>query len=420
MAHSLPKLQLEETADAPHGIGDASFDDGMAVNTDAAIDTPDDDDDVQLRLFSDGSKAQRTQPLGRRADGSKRGEAAKNRLLSATSAALTRVKGMTIRSGSSGKVLNPRTVTLVPNMFSPSRRRKSGGGGGDDGRGGGSNVDGNARRALKMRNVENKQGSPEQSCSSRFEQNDVIGDDSGNASNNQKLSIIFDDGKSAAETTIDAEGSASARHSDNSQEHAATPRSKWASTLMASTLAREKTSGKNTTPGRLDLLPGPRDAENKVEYLAMVCKAVQNYASTQSPRLSRVRDGQHMINQLRDVSSDLRRQTEKILAVYDTTEVRKSADRLGETLVGVYDLLGDVEGTAVMFGKKKGFGKRVSSLVHDIGTRANALLAATSLAIADRPNVLYMADTGGGEPPAPQQEELLKMCIEGDKVFLRV
>lgn len=116
----------------------------------------------------------------------------------------------------------------------------------------------------------------------------------------------------------------------------------------------------------------------------MVCKAAQNYASSQFPRLSKVRDGQHMINQLRDVASDLGRQTEKILAVYDTREVRDSADRLGETLKGVYDLLGDVEDTSIMFGKKRGFGKRVTALVHDVGTRANALLAATSLAIADR------------------------------------
>lgn len=116
----------------------------------------------------------------------------------------------------------------------------------------------------------------------------------------------------------------------------------------------------------------------------MVCKAAQNYASTQASRLSRVRDGQHMISQLRDVASDLNRQADKILAVYDTREVSRSADRLGETLKGVYDLLGDVEGTSIMFGRKRGFGKRVTALVHDIGTRANALLAATSLAIADR------------------------------------
>lgn len=122
----------------------------------------------------------------------------------------------------------------------------------------------------------------------------------------------------------------------------------------------------------------------QVEYLVMVCKAAQNYASAQRLRLSKVRDGQHMINQLRDVATDLGRQTEKILAVYDTREVRNSADRLGETLKGVYDLLGDVEDAPIMFGKKRGFGKRVTALVHDVGTRANALLAATSLAIADR------------------------------------
>lgn len=116
----------------------------------------------------------------------------------------------------------------------------------------------------------------------------------------------------------------------------------------------------------------------------MVCKAAQTYASIQAPKVLRVRDGQHMINQLRNVTLDLGRQHDKILAVYDAREVRRAADRLGETLTEVYDLLGDVEATAIMFGKKKGFGKRVSALVHDIGTHANSLLAATSLAIADR------------------------------------
>lgn len=31
-----------------------------------------------------------------------------------------------------------------------------------------------------------------------------------------------------------------------------------------------------------------------------------------------------------------------------------------------------------------------------------------------------MTDARAGEPPAPQQEELVKMCIEGDKVRCRV
>lgn len=122
----------------------------------------------------------------------------------------------------------------------------------------------------------------------------------------------------------------------------------------------------------------------QVEYMIMVCKAVQGYASSQAPKLERVRDGRHIMSQLTDVASDLSRQREKILAVYDVREVSRSADRLGDTLKAVYDVLGDVEDTSVMFGKKKGFGKRVSALVHDIGTHANSLLAATSLAIADR------------------------------------
>lgn len=122
----------------------------------------------------------------------------------------------------------------------------------------------------------------------------------------------------------------------------------------------------------------------QVDYLIMVCKAAEKYARTQVTKLSRVRDGQHMINQLVEVISDLDRQRDKILAVYDAREVQRSADRLGETLKVMYELVSDLEDTSVMFGKKKGFGMRVSALVHDIGTNSNALLAATSLAIADR------------------------------------
>lgn len=122
----------------------------------------------------------------------------------------------------------------------------------------------------------------------------------------------------------------------------------------------------------------------QVDYLIVVCKAAETYASSQTAKLIKVRDGQHMISQLQDVAMDLGRQRDKILAVYDTREVQRSTDRLGQTLKEVYELIGDIEGTGVMFGKKKAFGKRVNALVHDIGTNANALLAATSLAIADR------------------------------------
>ncbi|CAM9389724.1 unnamed protein product, partial [Pylaiella littoralis] len=364
---------------------------------------------------------------GERDDGgatsAKGNQSGSNRLFSATSAALTRVKGMSIRSGSDGRVLNPRSMTLASTLFSPSRKN---GGNGDHAFKGVEKISKKDSSSNSERDVSSDSSGP-----LLFEEIDGQGDratagDGGrsggggigsNKSNKQKLSVLFDDDESEAENVSEGRGTMSTNSDGGGQENTPTPRSQWASTLMASTLAREKSTGKTTVRGRVGLLPRPRDARNKVEYLVMVCKAAQNYASTQASRLSRVRDGQHMISQLRDVASDLNRQADKILAVYDTREVSRSADRLGETLKGVYDLLGDVEGTSIMFGRKRGFGKRVTALVHDIGTRANALLAATSLAIADRPNVLYLADTGASEPPAPQKEELLKMCIEGDKFF---
>jgi hypothetical protein len=42
--------------------------------------------------------------------------------------------------------------------------------------------------------------------------------------------------------------------------------------------------------------------------------------------------------------------------------------------------------------------------VHAIGTNGNALLAATSLAIADRPHMLYMVDSD--TTPAKQKKVL--------------
>ncbi|CAM9877297.1 unnamed protein product [Discosporangium mesarthrocarpum] len=149
----------------------------------------------------------------------------------------------------------------------------------------------------------------------------------------------------------------------------------------------------------------------------MVCESARMYAASQVHKLSKVRDGQHMIDQLHEVEDDLSRQRAKIIAVYDVNGIRRSTDRLGETLRQVFELLTDLEETAMLFGRKSGFGKRVGALVHDIGTNANALLAATSLAIADRPNVLYLADSEDGTPPTDRLEELMKKCLEGDKFF---
>lgn len=128
----------------------------------------------------------------------------------------------------------------------------------------------------------------------------------------------------------------------------------------------------------------------------------------------KVRDGRHLFNQLLEVTSDLDRQRDKILAVYDTREVKNSADRLGETLKAVYELLGDLEDTSFMFGKKKGFGKRVSALVHDIGTNSNALLVATSLAIVDRYADSLTRITISTSRQAPPGAGGLRDRVEGD------
>ncbi|CAB1120360.1 unnamed protein product [Ectocarpus sp. CCAP 1310/34] len=408
MPRSTPELRLEAL---PHDDFESSqgFDNGLIVDTDEESETPPPHNEGIIQRPSARLVSRRTDDTddGGTSSSKTKQSPAGSRLLSVTSAALTRVKGMTLRSGTSGRVLNPRSVTLVSSLLSPSRGKK---GVDNDGAYGTSEEDRSRKdRPFSQDHVENDKSAP-------WVQDPGQDNDGGDTkSNKQKLSALFDDEVSNAEDGTEEGANTSSTSTNDS--NAATPRSKWAATLMASTLAREKATGKAMMRNQVDLLPHPREAANKIDYLVMVCKAAQAYASTQATRLSRVRDGQHMINQLRDVASDLGRQAEKMLAVYDTREVRNSADRLGETLKGVYDLLGDVEGTAIMFGRKRGFGKRVSALVHDIGTRANALLAATSLAIADRPNVLYMADTGGGDPPAPQQQELLKMCIEGDKFF---
>lgn len=192
--------------------------------------------DVDDNSSSDNSSADiershtpRERPLGRRADNdggvaSKEKQSGSSRLFSATSAAFTRVKG-TLRSGGGG---SSRSSTLVSTLFSPSRERRGGGGGGD--------------------------GGLQEATGDRFS-NDSNGssDGGGNARRKQKLSVIFDDEGSKDAENVSSEDS-------SSDKDAVTPRSQWASTLVASTAAR----GNATVRGHVDLLPHPRDAGNKV------------------------------------------------------------------------------------------------------------------------------------------------------------
>lgn len=214
----------------------------------------DDDDEFEE------SRTPRTRPLGRHADDNGADKSGSSRFMSATSAAFTRVKGMTIRSGSSGRALNPRSVTLVSSLFSPSREKR-----GDTsghraermaekrGSSAGSNAPLSPETNISDSEIDNRGGT---SSTRSFKEIERGGGGGGTTSN--KLSVIFDDDESDTENR-------SERGSASTSADAATPRSKWASTLMASTLAREKTTGKAAVRGRVDLLPRPRDAANKVE-----------------------------------------------------------------------------------------------------------------------------------------------------------
>ncbi|CAM9734630.1 unnamed protein product, partial [Phaeothamnion confervicola] len=156
---------------------------------------------------------------------------------------------------------------------------------------------------------------------------------------------------------------------------------------------------------------------NRVDYLIMVARNAELYSRAQSKKLILIRGGRQMIDALHEVWGDLRRQRDKVLAVYDAREVRRCTDRLGDTLRRTYEVVGDLEKTTRLFGRKKTFGKRVTALVHDIGTNGNALLAAASLAIQDRPHMLYMVEGQEGGPPAAQMEELQKRCRDADRRF---
>lgn len=255
MPRSTPELCLEAPPD--DGLDSSKgFGNGLIVDTDEESETP--------PPYIEGIKQRPSARLvSRRTDDNDDGgtssaktkqSPAGSRLLSATSAALTRVKGMTLRSGTSGRVLNPRSVTLVSGLLSPSRAKK------------GVDNDGADRTSEEDRSRKDRpfsQGHVENDKSAPWVQDPGQDDDGGDTkSNKQKLSILFDDEGSNAENGTE-EGASTPSTSTN-DSNAATPRSKWAATLMASTLAREKATGKAMMRNRVDLLPHPREAANKV------------------------------------------------------------------------------------------------------------------------------------------------------------
>jgi TPR repeat protein len=204
--------------------------------------------------------------------------------------------------------------------------------------------------------------------------------------------------------------------SSSGGEEASLHASDWAQTLSSKTHANLSMSVKIPSPPTQDM------DMNKVDYMILVCKNAEIYAKQLMKKLALIREGKHLIASLHDTQRDLDKQRRKILAVYDAREVSRAADRLGGTISSVFDLLGDIQKASRLFGKKKKFGKRIQALLTDLGTNRNSLLGATSLAIADRPHVLYMMEEeetrrGNGSDGSPKRAELLAKCLEGDCAF---
>lgn len=264
--------------DAPTGdiLGE---DDDPSPTTDVEVETPKDTNRSKRYFFdrnhNDKKASTITNNLGTRPPGNEdveddnvgtNGELKGGKsILSATSAALTRLKGMTIRSGSSGRMLNPRWATLGSSFSSPSPSRTERG-----------SNDSPSPRQMSLHvgsGTKNRDSSRDERASERDGDNiSASGSAIERNTHRNKLSVIFDDDgegdinawNSAEEN--DDEGGSTPSAEQVKQEHAADTRSNWASTLMASTLAREKSTGKpSVVRGRVDLLPRPRDASNKVQ-----------------------------------------------------------------------------------------------------------------------------------------------------------
>lgn len=220
------------------------------------------------------------------------------RLLSATSAALLRVKGVTIRSGSSGQVLHPRSVTVVRSLSPASSSRTRGG---DEARA-------SPRSSLQIasppdrgRAKTSEEHSQERSISSCSVVTSARGSTPTSTEgvirdgDRSKVSELYNDDDSG-ETTEGAKPKGSTIPTTNDDKgQAATPRSRWATTLMTSTLAREmatKATGKTTLGGGIGLLPRPQDAGDKVRYglrTTISCVYVLLYESSPTVQSNSVR-----------------------------------------------------------------------------------------------------------------------------------
>lgn len=303
--HSLRHLMVK----SPHNhrrdasTGDIVQEDGdRSPRTDVEIETPK-DTNRSRRDFFDSKHNEKTtstvdNDLGTRSPGNgrvngddvgtNRERVGANKLLSATSAALTRFKGVTLRPGTSGRMLNPRSATLGSSLSSPFPSRTK--------RGSHASPLPSPPRQTSLHtssNTGSKDYSREASASEGDGDNiSVSGSVTERNTHRNKLSVIFDDDEEGDNDARNGAGEGNSgdgptpSDEQEEQEHTDSTRSKWASTLMASTLAREKSTRRPSTAVRVrvDLLPRPRDASNKVPEHRMSVASRVKLGSRQTAR----------------------------------------------------------------------------------------------------------------------------------------
>lgn len=174
-------------------------------------------------------------------------------LLSSTSKSLlTRFRGSR-SSGTGGQEFKRRSVTLL-------RRRNS-----SPTRGGNNNGCAPSRyfwetsRYVDESKEYNEDDSPPGPLDQDSKVNDLDIDDSIQGSAKNQVSNIFDDDTESGAIDTEEETKTS-----DEQEYRNKERSAWASTLLASTLAKQKAMGKTMTRDISYLLPRPEQAKNKV------------------------------------------------------------------------------------------------------------------------------------------------------------
>lgn len=184
---------------------------------------------------------------------------------STTSAALNRFKGMNLRSGSTGRAVTPRLVSMVTGATTSHKEGSS------------SNNDGHimtGRRSPQTSAPERNSGSGDEMVPPPLllevpvcaEAEESLTEST--APQEKLMAAIFDDSNEENSNVEDGDserGENQGALDQEDQEYAASPRSNWAATLMASTMARAKSTGKLTAIGSsAHMLPHPQDFKAKV------------------------------------------------------------------------------------------------------------------------------------------------------------